>query len=95
MASIDISNYKPTKKVTPPKTRSGLMDVLSRDISFGDGQLPDKKKEAFYHELGTLIRSGIDIKTSLELTASSYTQAKDVGLFNAIQQQVVAGKSLS
>lgn len=95
MASIDISNYKLKKKPVEAKKPMGLMELLNRDVSFGSGQLPDKKKEAFYHELGTLIRSGIDIKTSLELTVSSYTHAKDIALFEVIQKEVVAGKSLS
>lgn len=95
MASVDISNFNKKKSAPETVAGPGLFDMLNRDVSFGDGQLPDKKKEAFYNELGTLIRSGIDIKTSLELTSSSYTKAKDIALFAAIQKEVVAGKSLS
>ncbi len=95
MASIDISEYKPKPKKATATSNSNVLDFLNKDISFGNGQLPDKKKEAFYNELGTLTRSGIDIKTALELTSSSYTHAKDTILFKAIQQDVVAGKSLS
>lgn len=93
--AVDISNFNKRKVVSETAARPGLFDILNKDISFGDGQLPDKKKEAFYNELGTLIRSGIDIKTSLELTSSSYTKAKDIALFASIQKEVVAGKSLS
>ena len=96
MPPIDISNYKQrSKKVAVSASKTSVFDVLNKDISFGNGQLPDKKKEAFYNELGTLIRSGIDIKTSLELTGSSYTKAKDIELFRGIQEAVVAGQSLS
>lgn len=95
MPSIDISNYKSQKKVPQKKEEVNIFDFLNKDISFGDGQLADKKKEAFYNELSTLIKSGIDIKTSLELTASSYTNAKDIQLFEAIQKEVIEGKSLS
>jgi len=96
MPPLDISNYKQrSKKVAVATPKTSLFDVLNKDISFGNGQLPDKKKEAFYNELGTLIRSGIDIKTSLELTGSSYTKAKDIELFRGIQEAVVAGQSLS
>lgn len=95
MPAIDISNFKKPKKPTAQKTGVDILELLGKDISFGDGQLNDKKKEAFYHELGTLTRSGIDIKTALALTASSYSQIKDVQLFSAIQQEVIAGKSLS
>ncbi|MEE1945906.1 type II secretion system F family protein [Pedobacter sp. KR3-3] len=95
MPSINISNYQQQKKTPQKEAGGGLFELLNKDISFGNGQLPDKKKEAFYNELGTLIQSGIDIKTALELTASSYTNAKDVALFEAIQKEVVAGNSLS
>ncbi len=95
MPSINISNYQQQKKTPQKEAGGGLFELLNKDISFGNGQLPDKKKEAFYNELGTLIQSGIDIKTALELTASSYTNAKDVALFEVIQKEVVAGNSLS
>lgn len=96
MATINLSDYKPQqKKATQKYTGKGTFDFLSKDISFGDGQLPDKKKESFYNELGTLIRSGIDIKTALDLTASSFTSKKDTALFAEIEKSVIAGKSLS
>ncbi|PWS28867.1 type II secretion system F family protein [Pedobacter yonginense] len=96
MATINLSDFKTSAKKTAPKDNvKGALGFLSRDISFGDGQLPDKKKEGFYNELGTLIRSGIDIKTALDLTASSFTSKKDTALFETINQSVVSGKSLS
>jgi type IV pilus assembly protein PilC len=95
MPSIDISNYKQKKKAVPQTDAVNVFAFMSKDISFGDGQLTDKKKEAFYNELSTLINSGIDIKTALDLTTSSFTNEKDVILFTEIQKEVIAGKSLS
>ncbi len=95
MPSIDISSFKQIKKVSKEKKPTGIFEFMNQDISFKDGQLSDKKKEAFYNELGTLIRSGIDIKTALALTASSYINQKDIDLFETIQKEVIAGKSLS
>nr|WP_199157674.1 type II secretion system F family protein [Pedobacter sp. ASV2] len=95
MPSIDISGYKQKPKKINHSSKNGLLELLNKDISFGSSQLSDKKKEAFYNELGTLTRSGIDIKTALELTCSSYTQVKDLELFKKIQAEVVSGKSLS
>lgn len=95
MASIDISAYQTKKKTVKKIKGSNPFDFMNKDISFGDGQLPDKKKESFYNELGTLIRSGIDIRTALELTSSSYRADKDKVLFSAIQQSVIKGQSLS
>ncbi len=95
MPSIDISKIQKKNGALKEKEATSLADFLSKDISFGKGKLSDKKKEGFYNELGTLIRSGIDIRSALELTAGSYTQKKDVELFSAVQKQVIAGKSLS
>jgi len=95
MPSIDISKIQKKPGTSNEKETASLADFLSKDISFGKGKLSDKKKEGFYNELGTLIRSGIDIRSALELTAGSYTQKKDVELFSAVQKQVIAGKSLS
>jgi type IV pilus assembly protein PilC len=95
MPSIDISGIRKPKKVSKEQNTTSVFDFMNQDLSFKDSQLSDKKKEAFYHELGTLIRSGIDIKTALTLTASSYTNQNDVSLFNAVQNEVIAGKSLS
>jgi len=95
MPTIDISNFKPKKPERPKKEQDSIFDLLNRDISFGKPQLADKKKEAFYHELGTLINAGIDIKTALSLTASSYTRDQDVKMFEHIQKDVIGGKSLS
>ncbi|MBB6239871.1 type IV pilus assembly protein PilC [Pedobacter sp. AK013] len=95
MPSIDISKIQKKNAPLKEKEEAGFFDFLSKDISFGKGKLSDKKKEGFYNELGTLIRSGIDIRSALELTSGSYTQKKDVELFSSVQKQVIAGKSLS
>ena len=95
MAGIDISKLKPIRQKPTASSSVGLFEFLNTDISFGDGQLSDKKKEAFYNELSTLINSGIDIRTALELTASSFTSTKDLVLFGEILKQVTGGQSLS
>lgn len=95
MPSIDISAYKKNSKPKQKVNGNNILDLLGKDISFGKGQLSDRKKESFYHELGTLIRSGIDIRSALELTSGSYTNQKDIALFASVQQKVISGKSLS
>jgi len=95
MGKIDISNYKINKPKQTGFSNSYALGLLNVEITFGNGQLPDKKKEAFYNELSTLINSGIDIRTALELTANSFTSAKDLALFNEILEEVIGGKSLS
>jgi type IV pilus assembly protein PilC len=95
MPSIDISAYGKKNRPKVKAEGKGLLDLLGKDISFGSSQLSDRKKEGFYNELGTLIRSGIDIRSALELTVGSYTNKKDVELFASVQQKVIGGKSLS
>lgn len=95
MASIDISAYGKKDRPKAKPGGNGLLELLGKDISFGNGQLSDRKKEGFYNELGTLIRSGIDLRSALELTAGSYTNKKDAALFASVLQQVISGKSLS
>ena len=94
MAAIDYSKLT-SKKSLPAREVKGITDFFNQDISFGSKQLTDKKKEGFYNELGTLIRSGIDIKTALELTATSYKHPKDKILLDGIRSSVIAGKGLS
>ena len=95
MPSIDISRY-PKKK--QPKTKSestAVFDFLNKDISFGSQQVPDKKKESLYVELSTLLLSGIDLRTSLELILVDQENAKDKALFEGIRQRVLSGLALS
>ncbi|MBB2144007.1 type II secretion system F family protein [Pedobacter sp. LMG 31464] len=97
MPSIDISAYQTKKKPSNKQdTTKSIFELFNTDIRFGDNyQLPDKKKVAFYSELSTLIKSGIDIKTSLDLVSESFEKEADKILFNQIKNQVIEGQSLS
>ena len=95
MPSIDISRYQKKKQ---PKGKSDGQDVfafLNKDISFGSKQVSDKKKEGLYVELSTLLLSGIDLRTSLELILVDQEQAKDKALFEGIRQRILSGLALS
>lgn len=95
MPSIDISRYQKKKQ---PKGKPDGKDVfafLNKDISFGSKQVSDKKKEGLYVELSTLLLSGIDLRTSLELILVDQEQAKDKALFEGIRQRILSGLALS
>jgi len=102
MPSIDISRY-PKKK--PAAGRSGadagnkgsggLLAFLNQDISFGSKQVADKKKEGLYVELSTLLLSGIDLRTALELILVDQENVKDKKLFDGIRKNILSGHSLS
>lgn len=68
---------------------------LNKDIKLLNRKISDKKKENFYCELGILLSSGIDIKTSLEIIVKEQKKDSEKKLFAKIHDDVVSGTSLS
>jgi len=95
MPSIDISRYQKKKQPKGKPEGNDLFAFLNKDISFGSKQVSDKKKEGLYVELSTLLLSGIDLRTSLELILVDQEQAKDKALFEGIRQRILSGLALS
>ncbi|TCC97687.1 type II secretion system F family protein [Pedobacter hiemivivus] len=95
MPSIDISRYQKKKQPVRKSGDADLFAFLNKDISFGSKQVSDKKKEGLYVELSTLLLSGIDLRTSLELILVDQEQAKDKALFEGIRQRILSGAALS
>jgi type IV pilus assembly protein PilC len=97
MPSIDLSRYDKKKGTKPGKAASGnsLSDLLNKDISFGSKELNDKKKEALYLELHSLLQAGIDLKSSFELIIADQEKEKDKALFLNIQQAILGGMTFS
>lgn len=97
MPGIDLSRYEHKKKTKPVagKEEGGLVALLNRDISFGGNSLNDKKKEAFYLELSSLLQAGINLKSSLELVTADQEKEKEQKLFKQIQDDVLKGSSFS
>ncbi|TKC60296.1 type II secretion system F family protein [Pedobacter hiemivivus] len=95
MPSIDISRYQKKKQPVQKSGDGDLFAFLNKDISFGSKQVSDKKKEGLYVELSTLLLSGIDLRTSLELILVDQENAKDKILFEGIRQRILSGAALS
>ena len=97
MPSIDISRYdkKKTVKSNKDSSKTGLADLLNKDISFGSKELPDKKKEYLYLELSSLLQAGIDLKSSFELITADQQKEKDKALFTGIQKAILSGATFS
>jgi type IV pilus assembly protein PilC len=95
MPAIDISRYQKKKQAKPVKQNTDVLSFLNKDISFGNGQIADKKKEAFYLELSTLLLSGIDLRSALDLILVDQEEKKDKSLFEGIRKQVLSGLALS
>lgn len=96
MPAINLSAYQnPKKPLQIAEGSFSLSQLLSKDISFGSTQLNDKKKEAFYLELSTLLSSGIDLKTALELILLGQEREKEKTLYHTIKEKVLLGNALS
>lgn len=90
-----IIERKPESKCASSFGKQINLDWLRRDIKLFNRKIPDKKKESFYCELGILLSSGIDIKTSLEIIVKEQKKDSEKKLFAAIRDSVVSGASLS
>ncbi|MDW3194716.1 MAG: type II secretion system F family protein [Cytophagales bacterium] len=69
--------------------------IWNRDISFGGNKLTDKHKATFYHQLRTLVSSGVDIRSSLELVRDQFKSKKSIAIIQQIIDELIRGKSLS
>jgi type IV pilus assembly protein PilC len=97
MPSIDLSRYAQKKPAKPAKAEvnGSLMAFLNKDISFGNKELSDKKKEYLYLELSSLLQAGINLKSSFELITTDQEKEKDKALFQTIQDAVLKGVTFS
>ncbi len=79
------------------KRHSGLDidQILKTEIRLSGRSFGNKKKEAFYTELGVLLNAGISLKESLLLIAQEQTKKHDRELFMRIHDDLVTGKSFS
>lgn len=88
--SIDLRNIEKTRV----KKESALTRTLSKEISLGRKEFPDKRKEELYSELGILIGSGLDIKSSfLVLIEENNKKARQ--FYENVYNQLITGVSLS
>jgi type IV pilus assembly protein PilC len=97
MPSIDISKYgqKKDPKKGSVAANGNIFAFLNKDISFGNKELSDKKKEQLYLELSSLLQAGVNLKSSLELINADQVKAGDKLLFQNIQKSIIGGNSFS
>jgi len=96
MNGIDINKVKKAQSKADEKNAlQNVVDFLNKDFTLFGSKMNDKKKEAFYHELGILLSAGVDIKTTLELISAEQTKEKDKLLFEKISNSVISGSTLS
>lgn len=98
MVQIDISRYKHKnnrQSPSPKKEGADILALLNKDISFGSGQISDRRKQEFYLELSMLLLSGVDLKTAFELVLVDQKKGKNLRVFEAVRTDVLRGDSLS
>ncbi|MBO9620911.1 MAG: type II secretion system F family protein [Niabella sp.] len=72
-----------------------LEALLSKDLTIFGSAFPDKSKESFYLELGSLMDAGLDIRTALQLIASEQPKKAARAILSVVLEKVVNGSSLS
>jgi len=68
--------------------------IWNRDISFSKNKFSDKEKSVLYHQLKTLIGSGVDVKQSLELVVDQLPKKKSQEILRNVIGHLVKGASL-
>lgn len=101
--SIDIHTLKKqSNKESQPSTGKDttsfmkqLEGLLTREFSLFGKPFPDKVKESFYLELGSLMDAGLDIRTALQLIRDEQTKKAPKAILTTVLEKVVNGSSLS
>ena len=94
---IEVGKYSTVQSTagSTKQQRSGLQDLLSKDIQLFGSRMSDRKKERFYSEMHALFVAGVDIKTALELVEAEQPKKADQQVFKKLTDNVVRGESLS
>ncbi|AXT61376.1 type II secretion system F family protein [Aquimarina sp. AD10] len=89
---IKIAN---TKKQKQNQSSFDISSVLTKEITLFGNAFNSKKKEQWYAELSVLQKSGIDLKSGLELLSETQKKEKDRVLMSTMTQQLIDGSSFS
>src|SRR5687767_13320513 len=92
--ALDIRKIRPkavTQVAAVKEESPGFWAFLNKDISLGGNKLPDRIKENFYLELGSLLEAGVDIRTALELSRDEQKKKKIRAVFDNVLNKVVKG----
>lgn len=96
MSGIDIKKIKNKKQIKDEHSWTDrLMNLLNKDISFGNKTLNDKKKLNFYNDLSILLSSGIDLHSTLDLMCDEVSGKDEKDIYINVRNNVLNGASLS
>ena len=95
---IDLNSLKTAGKkpgAPPPRPAEEPVSWLHRDIRLFDAGLGARKKEAFFLELGVLLKAGLDFRSALELVSEGMAKNDREKIFSPLLDAVIHGASLS
>lgn len=97
MTRIDVSKYQEQSRMIkkPANSSVTITAVFSKEISFGSKNLSDKKKDRFFFELSTLLRSRLDLKRALDLMTLEGAREKEIRVVRELKEMVISGESLA
>ncbi len=84
-----------TKKRKTKESSFDISEILTKEIAFFGNAFNSKKKEQWYAELSVLLKSGIDLKSGLELLSETQKKEKDRHLMSMMMSQLIEGNSFS
>jgi len=69
---------------------SSFWAFMNKDISIGTA-FSAKRKQAFYEELGLLLRAGLDLQTALELLKENLKKKKEQEILARLLEEIISG----
>ncbi len=84
-----------TKKQTQSDSSFDISELLTREITLFGNAFTAKKKEQWYAELSVLLKSGIDLRSGLELLSETQKKEKDQKLMASMLSQLIEGSPFS
>lgn len=95
MSGLDISNItgKPVEENKNNQV-SWLKKILSQEITIFSAQFGDKQKEEFYLEMATLLSSGVDLRSALQILEEEQTNQKFALTIQHVKDGLIKGLSL-
>jgi len=72
--------------------KSGLQQLLKKEISFSGTFFTTKRKESFYSELGVLLKAGVRLRESLQLLTENQKKEKISSFYQSMIEDLDAGQ---
>ncbi len=84
-----------TNKTQQKNSSFDISEILTKEITLFGNSFNSKKKEQWYAELSVLLRSGIDLKSGLELLSETQKKEKDQKLMGSMMYELIDGTAFS